>query len=346
MNFAEQLLAWFDQHGRRDLPWQHPRSPYFVWLSEIMLQQTQVSSVISYFERFTKRLPSLAALADATADEVLSLWAGLGYYSRARNLHACAKLCVQRHAGELPKDMDALVALPGIGRSTAAAIMSQAFNQPAAILDGNVKRVLARQLNIQVEINHSLTNELWRQAQLRLPSLRAADYTQAIMDLGALVCTPKKPACELCPVQSHCLAFAAGTEAQIPIKKTKKTSPKRHTHWLIARSPDGDLLMQRRPSSGIWGGLYTLPEADSPADFENLMLPLKHLKMTRPLAEIKHTFTHFHLFATPHVASAVKVSQLASPGTQADFHWVAPKDLGKLGMPAPVKKLLASISGS
>jgi A/G-specific adenine glycosylase len=346
LTFSDHLLAWFNQHGRHGLPWQHPRSPYFVWLSEIMLQQTQVTSVVGYFQRFTQRLPDLASLANASADEVLSLWAGLGYYSRARNLHACAKLCVARHGGELPNDLDALIALPGIGRSTAAAILSQAFNHPAAILDGNVKRVLARQLNIQSELGHAQTQLLWQEAESRLSSARAADYTQAIMDLGATVCTPKNPACGACPVQIFCRAFEKGSAASIPVKKPKKASPKRYTHWLIARSDEGEVLMQRRPGSGIWGGLYTLPEADSPADFESLPLPLKNLEIAQALDEIKHVFTHFQLYATPHTAAACKTMGLAMNDANAEYLWVAADDIAKLGMPAPVKKLLARISGS
>jgi A/G-specific adenine glycosylase len=341
--FAPRLLTWFDQFGRHDLPWQHPRSPYFVWLSEIMLQQTQVASVLVYFKRFITRFPDLASLAAAPIDEVLQQWAGLGYYSRARNLHACALVCVRLHNGSLPNTQQELIALPGIGRSTAAAIVSQAFNQPAAILDGNVKRVLARQINLSVALNSSSLNQLWQAAEARLPSVQSADYSQAIMDLGASICTPRKPNCEVCPVSSLCQAFKFETVAQIPVKKVRKESPKRFAQWLIVRNDIGELLMQRRPESGIWGGLYSLPEADLKFDFERMPLPLEQLRFVKELPALKHVFTHFQLFATPHLARAKPISQLASPQLNANYLWVSPSELQQLGLPAPVKKLLAQI---
>jgi A/G-specific adenine glycosylase len=258
-------------------------------------------------------------------------------------LHACARACVRMYDGALPNTQQQLIALPGIGRSTAAAILSQAFNQPAAVLDGNVKRVLARQINLSAELNSSSINKLWQAAEARLPSTRAADYTQAIMDLGASVCTPRKPNCEVCPVNSLCQAFKFETVAQIPMKKVRKESPKRFAQWLIVRNDRGELLLHRRPETGIWGGLYSLPEADLKLDFERMPLPLEQLRFVKELPVLKHVFTHFQLFATPHVACAKAISQLASPQLNAHYQWVSSLELQQLGLPAPVKKLLTQI---
>lgn len=336
--FSTRLLVWFDQYGRHDLPWQHPRSAYFVWLSEIMLQQTQVATVKGYFTRFVTRFPTLADLAAATLDEVLSLWAGLGYYSRARNLHACAKLCVQMHAGTLPADQAQLIALPGIGRSTAAAILAQAFEQKAAILDGNVKRVLAR-ITAAREwpgLPH-VTQALWRAAELRLPDARFADYTQAMMDLGATICTARAPKCTLCPVADDCQALELALSNELPIKRPKKTRPTRFASWLVVRDAQNRILLNRRPELGIWGGLYSLPEANEAADFLSQSLPLGNLALHTPMPEIKHVFTHFTLIATPMSASADAIEGLREPG----FIWVNRQTMHEFGLPSPVRRLLA-----
>jgi A/G-specific adenine glycosylase len=349
--FTDALLCWFDQHGRHDLPWQHPRSPYFVWLSEIMLQQTQVATVKAYFVRFIARFPTLAALAQAQLDDLLALWAGLGYYSRARNLHACAQRCVSEHGGELPNDLSRLMALPGIGRSTAAAILSQAFNQRAAILDGNVKRVLARQVAL---LSHPGTRAgellLWQQADARLPPLqdvedtkasqtRFANYTQALMDLGALICTPRKPRCGICPVSHTCQAHLQNLAHELPVKKARQLKPTRHITWLIARNALGQVLMLRRPELGIWGGLYALPEAEDAADFLAQNLPLQGLELQASLPAIKHVFTHFTLFATPVLGAARADVGVADAG----FVWVDREQASHLGMPAPIKALVGSV---
>ena len=349
--FSARLLSWFDQHGRHDLPWQHPRSPYFVWLSEVMLQQTQVATVKAYFIRFVARVPTLPALAAATLDDVLSLWAGLGYYSRARNLHACAKLCVQNHAGTLPAEQAQLQALPGIGRSTAAAILAQAFEQKAAILDGNVKRVLAR-ITATREwpgLGH-VSRALWHEAQLRLPDARFADYTQALMDLGATVCTARAPKCPSCPVANACQALALALTESLPVKRPKKLRPTRFTSWLVVRNTQLDdecfteakldqVLLLRRPERGIWGGLYCLPEASDAADFFNLALPLENLVLHAPMPEIRHVFTHFSLVATPVRADARAATGLCEPG----FIWIDQHTMKQIGLPSPVRRLLEQI---
>ena len=349
--FSAPLLRWFDQHGRHDLPWQHPRSPYFVWLSEVMLQQTQVATVKGYFTRFIARFPTLPDLAAATLDEVLKFWAGLGYYSRARNLHACAKLCVLNHAGTLPVAQAQLQALPGIGRSTAAAILAQAYEQKAAILDGNVKRVLAR-ITATREwpgLPH-VSRALWHEAELRLPDARFADYTQALMDLGATVCTARAPKCPSCPLAHDCQALALALTQSLPVKRPKKLRPTRFTSWLVVRNTDvGDedftkakldqVLLLRRPERGIWGGLYCLPEASDAADFFNQALPLENLVLHAPMLEIRHVFTHFSLVATPVRADARAATGLCEPG----FIWVNQHTMQQIGLPSPVRRLLERI---
>ena len=341
--FSARLLAWFDQHGRHDLPWQHPRSPYFVWLSEVMLQQTQVATVKGYFTRFVTRFPTLPELASATLDEVLSLWAGLGYYSRARNLHACAKLCVLNHAGNLPAEQAQLQLLPGIGRSTAAAILAQAFEQKAAILDGNVKRVLARVTATREWPGlPAVERALWREAEMRLPAARFADYTQALMDLGATVCTVRAPKCCACPLVDDCQAHALALTDSLPTKRLKKARPTRLSNWLVVSDAQGQVLLTRRPELGIWGGLYCLPEANDAEDFFNQALPLENLVLHAPMPEIRHVFTHFSLIATPVRAYARAAVGLREPG----FIWVDLLTMQQIGLPSPVRRLLEQIFGS
>ena len=254
--FAERLLAWFDQHGRRGLPWQQPRTPYRVWLSEIMLQQTQVKAVIPYFERFVARFPDVATLAAAEPDELMRHWAGLGYYARARNLHAAARQIVAEHGGEFPRTLEGLAALRGVGRSTAAAILAQAFDEPAAILDGNVRRVLCRWAGIEGHPGTpAVAARLWALAESLLPAARAADYVQAQMDLGATLCTARKPACERCPVAADCVARRSGRTAELPAKKPRRERPHREAWLILAEDAEGRLLLEQRPGQGIWGGL-------------------------------------------------------------------------------------------
>jgi A/G-specific adenine glycosylase len=250
-SLSERLLTWYRLHGRKDLPWQHPAAPYPVWISEIMLQQTQVQAAIPYFEKFMARFPDVHALAAAPVDEVLHIWSGLGYYARARNLHRTAELVVADHGGELPRNIDALMALPGIGRSTAAAILALSFGDRHAILDGNVKRVLCRYHSIEGWPGGSgVAKRLWAIAEAQTPDNDLAAYTQALMDL-------RQPRCEDCPLNGDCLALAEGREAELPQRKPRKSTPLRHTVFVIVRDPRGRVLLERRPPAGIWGGLWS-----------------------------------------------------------------------------------------
>ena len=263
MIFSESLLDWFDEHGRKNLPWQKPITPYRVWLSEVMLQQTQVDTVIPYFEKFVNTYPDVASLAAAPIDHVLHLWTGLGYYARARNLHKCAITVCENYEGQFPSDQNELATLPGIGRSTAAAIASIAFEQPTAILDGNVKRVLTRHRAIEGwPGNKKIESQLWEIAEDYMPQTRCRDYTQAIMDLGATLCTRSKPQCLLCPVNHDCIAKQNGNPTDYPSKKPKKAQPVKDTHMLIARHHN-DILLEQRPASGIWGGLWSFKEFEN-----------------------------------------------------------------------------------
>ncbi|RMF13376.1 MAG: A/G-specific adenine glycosylase, partial [Gammaproteobacteria bacterium] len=258
--FAHSVLQWFDRHGRHDLPWQHPRTPYRVWVSEIMLQQTQVATVIPYFERFMTAFPTLEALADATEDEVLALWAGLGYYARGRNLRRAAVQLVEEGRRTLPDTLDGLMALPGIGRSTAGAILSMGFGIRAPILDGNVKRVLCRHEAIEGwPGERRVEQQLWELSESLTPRDRVDDYTQAIMDLGATVCTRSRPACDLCPLRATCQARQKGLETVLPHPRPRRTLPERHATALILLDAEGRCLMEKRPSPGIWGGLWCPP---------------------------------------------------------------------------------------
>lgn len=338
---AARLLAWFDRHGRMDLPWQHPRTPYRVWLSEIMLQQTQVSVVIGYFERFLEALPDLAALARAPQDEVLALWSGLGYYARARNLHAAAKLCMERHGGDLPRGLDALIALPGIGRSTAGAILSQAWGDPAPILDGNVKRVLCRLFGIDGwPGTPAVEKRLWSIAATLLPDARLADWTQAQMDFGATLCTRASPACAICPLQDICVARRDGRIAELPAAKPGKPLPQRETQMLIAEDPDGRVLLWRRPPTGIWASLWSLPQHEGVDEAQAWFQ--RHLDgdfaSARALPALDHAFTHFRLRIHPRLIAVN--GPRAAIGDNADLRWASRAELTAIGLPAPVRKLL------
>ena len=342
--FARRLLAWFDVHGRNNLPWQRPRIPYRVWLSEVMLQQTQVSTVIPYFERFVQVLPTLGELAAAPEDRVLALWSGLGYYSRARNLHRCAQLCVERHGGALPDSFEALAALPGIGRSTAAAILAQAHGQAHAILDGNVRRVLARHHGVHGWPGQGAVQaELWRLAEQHTPATRVADYTQAIMDLGALVCTRSKPACERCPLQGDCVALREGLTEVLPQPRAQKKVPTRKLTLLVVRDGQGRLLLERRPPTGVWARLWSLPQGE---DFEQARATVADLRRrdAAPIVELPqflHAFSHYRLQVSP------VLLQLDGLPTHVaddpDRGWFAEHEIAELGLPAPVRKLLASL---
>jgi len=337
-SFADRLLAWFDQHGRHDLPWQHPRTPYRVWVSEVMLQQTQVQTVIGYFERFLARFPDLPSLASAHEDDVLALWSGLGYYSRARNLHRAAQACVVRHDGALPEDIEALSALPGIGRSTAAAILAQAHGQRHAILDGNVKRVLARLLGeTEWPGKPAIERRLWRDAEARLPHDRLADYTQALMDFGATHCTARKPRCTDCPMRDECRAHAEDAVARIPARKPAKATPTRAVRLLVFRDAEGRVLLERRTGKGVWQGLWSVPEASDDEGAHALRQTLGGGE-GRALPPFVHVFSHYRLQATPILHRVEHASEASD-----DLRWVARGDYDALGLPRPIRTLLESL---
>ena len=342
-DFAERLLRWHAAHGRHDLPWQHPRSAYRVWVSEIMLQQTQVSTVIPYFERWMQHFPDVHTLAAASIDQVLEHWAGLGYYARGRNLHAAARQIVSEHDGELPRSLEQLMALPGIGRSTAAAILAQAWDIPAIILDGNVKRVLARHRMLSGWPGKpSVEKQFWAVAESLTPDRQAADYTQAIMDLGATLCRRSRPLCEDCPVSQGCAARAAGRQAEFPQRKPRTRRPMRHTRMLIARNAQGEVLLERRPPSGIWGGLWCLPEV--PAEMSPLDWCARNVgvvaKNPLDLPPVMHGFTHFELEIQP---VSVTLSDTVAVLEPANTLWYNPGQPLGIGVPAPVSRILETL---
>lgn len=335
--FRRQVLDWFDQHGRHDLPWQQGITPYRVWVSEVMLQQTQVATVIPYFQRFMARFPGVNALAQAPQDEVLEHWAGLGYYSRARNLHRCAQIIATEHQGQFPDSVDALAELPGIGRSTAGAIVSIAFGKPAAILDGNVKRVLARYLAIDGWPGETTTlQRLWQAAEIHTPQKRCGDYSQAMMDLGATLCTRTKPACERCPLQDGCEAHASGTPTHWPGKKTGR-KPVPHKHWqvLLLQQPDGSLLLHKRPAPGIWGGLWCPPVSE---EGQTLALARQLTGQTRlratALPALEHAFSHFRVTLHPQRV------RLKTPLPELPNNHLWYNGSQRIGLPAPMQTLI------
>lgn len=342
-SFSERLLAWYDLHGRKQLPWQSPRNPYRVWLSEIMLQQTQVATVIPYFERFLEAFPDVQTLASAELDEVLALWAGLGYYARARNLHACAQQICARHAGIFPNDVDQLAALPGIGRSTAGAIVAQAYDEYAVILDGNVKRVLARHERVDGWPGQSkVQRQLWRLAEARTPRSRLADYTQAIMDLGAMICRRSRPECYRCPVSADCRAFTDACIEDYPVKKTAAKVPVRHAQMLLILRGQR-LWLEKRPPQGIWGGLWSLPELEDKADVQTRLIALLGSDefILQTLPGLSHRFSHFQLDIRPWKVELLRAHDciMESGG------WVDLSDLEGYGLPRPVQKIIENITG-
>jgi A/G-specific adenine glycosylase len=343
-SFGDTVVAWQKKHGRHDLPWQNTQDPYAVWLSEIMLQQTQVVTVREYFARFMTRFPTVADLAAAHQDEVLGLWSGLGYYSRARNMHRAAQDVVALHGGVFPRDSETLQTLPGIGRSTAAAVASLCFGEPIAILDGNVKRVLTRYLGFKDDLASSkVEKELWAIAQTMLPQRDVKSamprYTQGVMDLGATVCTPKKPQCAQCPVADVCVAKAEGQPEAYPVKtrKLKRTSEQL---WLLhAVTRDGDVWLIQRPQTGVWAGLYCLPVFES-FDALRAALPAKHHAQLQEGAVFKHVLTHKDLHLHPAQLSLPSLVKLGA--AMGEGQWVSEADWPALGLPAPIRKLLAN----
>ncbi len=337
---APRLLPWFQQYGRHDLPWQHNKTAYRVWVSEIMLQQTQVSTVIPYFERFMACYPDVARLAAAQQDEVLHLWTGLGYYARARNLHRCAQIVISEFGGEFPLGVEALSALPGIGRSTAGAIAAIAQGQNAAILDGNVKRVLARHYAVAGWPGSAgVATTLWAHAERNTPELAAGDYAQAIMDLGATLCTRSNPGCGRCPLQDSCAAFAQGSTGQYPGKKPRRTQPVRTASMLLIRNAAGEILLEQRPQQGIWGGLWSLPEAEDAGQWcaANLAADIGTVTVLSPL---RHTFTHFHLDIAPLSVELATEPRVVMDGDR--LLWYNPAQPAAIGLPAAVLKIFDS----
>lgn len=340
--FTERLLAWFEIHGRHNLPWQQNPTPYRVWVSEVMLQQTQVTTVIPYYQRFMARFPDVQSLAAAPLDEVLHLWTGLGYYARARNLRACAQALAGRHGGEFPEDIEAACELPGIGRSTAGAILALSRGQRQPILDGNVKRVLARVFGIAGDPGSAeVVARLWAQSDACTPTLRVAEYTQAIMDLGATVCSRTAPACTVCPMSSGCVAALEGRQAELPGRKAKRVRGSREATLLIAEIEKGGLvsvLVERRPAVGLWGGLWSPPQFESEfAALDWCRREIGEPKVeSRALAPIHHAFTHFDLRLNP-----LRVRLRLSPAVHdgEDRLWYELGNPPRVGLPQPILKL-------
>lgn len=327
--FAADVLAWYDRYGRKDLPWQQDPTPYRVWVSEIMLQQTQVSTVIQYYLRFMERFPNVHTLAEAPIDAVLHLWAGLGYYARGRNLHRAAQM-ITAAGGEFPDTLEGLIALPGVGESTAGAILSLSFQKRAVILDGNVKRVLARVLALQAWPGETTAlATLWQTAQACTPTDHVRAYNQAMMDLGAMICTRTKPQCEVCPLTSHCLAHAQGLASRLPVGKPRKALPERHDRVMVIVRQDGAVLLEQRPSPGIWGGLWSFPLMDE----DWLAGLLIDKREAGPLSS--HTFSHYRW----HLAS--EWVYLSEPPSLIPSHYLwYTKDSAPLGLAAIVTRLI------
>ncbi len=349
-SFGVNLVAWHALRGRKDLPWQKDRSPYRVWVSEVMLQQTQVTTVIPYFERFMARFPTLRALADAPVDEVLHAWSGLGYYARGRNLHRAARRIRDEFGGEFPVDFDLVRSLPGIGRSTAGAILALALDRRFPILDGNVKRVLARHFAVAGNpALRAVENRLWELSERCTPHTWVDVYTQAIMDLGATVCVRHRPRCTRCPLAGSCVAFSEGRQAEFPSPKVRGASAAarraKRTVMLVARHSNGAILLEKRPLHGIWGGLWCLPEFSSEAAAWSYAA--QHLVAAEPeatsLDEIQHRFTHFDLAITPLlVGCRGSAGIMEGPGTL----WYNPREPAAIGLPAPVQGLLETLAES
>lgn len=337
--FQQQILAWFDLHGRKDLPWQQDINPYRVWLSEVMLQQTQVSSVIAYFNRFITRFPTVQSLAEANLDVVLQHWSGLGYYARARNLHKTAQIIVD-NCGEFPQDIVDLTALPGIGRSTAGAILSIACGQNQPILDGNVKRVLARFCAVHGWPGDAkVATRLWEISAHYTPLHRTAAYTQAMMDLGATLCTRSKPVCEICPIANGCQAKQLELVKQLPTPKPRKDSPVKQLFFLLLQDNEQHFLLEKRPPTGIWGGLWSLPEFDEFQQLQDWCL-LRDLRIDayQTLPSQRHTFSHYHLDYTPVLATTQNPINYVMEANQSV--WYKADQINSLGLPTPIKRLL------
>lgn len=339
--FSQAVLSWFDDHGRHDLPWQTNKTPYRVWVSEIMLQQTQVVTVIPYYQRFMESFPTVQDLANASTDDVLHHWTGLGYYARARNLHKCAQTVVEQFGGEFPQTQEALESLSGIGRSTAGAIASISMGKHAAILDGNVKRVLSRFHAIEGwPGNKKVADKMWEIAERYTPKKRTGDYTQAMMDLGATLCTRSKPQCEICPLMPNCEAYAQNNVKAFPNSKPKKEKPVKSVRLLIMQH-EREVLLLQQPSSGIWGGLWIFPQqAVEEGVFESPLLRQQNVSSYEPRDVFRHTFSHYHLDIEPVCIQLPNKPELVA---ESPMLWYNLDKPASVGLAAPVKKLLETL---
>jgi len=345
--FSNAVVKWHDQHGRKTLPWQLDRTPYRVWISEIMLQQTQVATVIPYFEKFMQRFPDVVALADAEADQVMYYWSGLGYYARARNLHKAAQIIRDNFNGKFPQDLEQVMALPGIGRSTAGAILSLACRQPHAILDGNVKRVLARYFMIDGWYgNTKVLDRLWEKAIQLTPVERVDAYNQAMMDIGSLICTRSKPVCEVCPVKKGCLSLKENKQSEYPTPKPKKNIPVKSVRMAILRNTDNAFLLERRPPTGIWGGLLSFPEIPDNASVARWCAEQFGVTVGKQQVcpAVRHTFSHFHLDITPIVLPVKSRSRHIMD--QGQWVWYKGQSTEVGGLAAPVKRLISELESA
>lgn len=343
--FAKRLIAWHEQHGRKSLPWQTDPGPYRVWVSEIMLQQTQVTTVVPYYERFMERFPDADSLAAAEVDEVLHYWSGLGYYARGRNLHKAARIVRDEYRGRLPEDLESLMSLPGIGRSTAGAILALSGDRRFPILDGNVKRVLARHRAVPGwPGEREVENTLWGLAESMTPAASVAAYTQAIMDLGATVCVRGRPLCDACPVASDCCARARGEQALFPGKRPKKARPTRRSRMILVLRPDRSVLLERRPPAGVWGGLWGFPELEEVSTAEEWCRERLgcQIESAANWPVVQHAFTHFDLHIQPILARLEgEVSAVMDGERWVWYNTGAPR---KLGLAAPVARLLRRLA--
>lgn len=343
--FAKNILTWYEAYGRKTLPWQQNKTAYSVWLSEIMLQQTQVTTVIPYFEKFMQRFPTVNELADADQDEVLHYWTGLGYYARARNLHKAAQIVANEYQGEFPRTLDDVHRLPGVGRSTAAAILSSVYKQPHAILDGNVKRTLARCFAVEGWPGQKpVENRLWSISEQHTPDINVDKYNQAMMDMGAMVCTRSKPKCTLCPIAEFCVSFEQGDQLNYPGKKPKKVKPEKSTTFVILIA-ENQVWLEQRPSQGIWGGLHCFPEVADQSQLHLALAPLNiretHIRSVKNLIAFRHTFSHYHLDITPLLIDLKQIP--LSVMEESKGLWYNLSQPKQVGLAAPVKQLLDNL---
>ena len=340
--FSTKLIEWQRDFGRNDLPWQKT-TPYEVWISEIILQQTQVVTAIPYFNKFITKFPNLDKLSNAKIDQILAIWSGLGFYARARNIYKAAKIIKSCHRGKLPRSLDKLTQLPGIGKSTAGAIISLGYKQKAAILDGNVKRVLSRYFKIQENLSLAHTNrKLWQISEKLLPKKNIDIYNQAIMDIGALICTKASPSCKACPLNENCLAFKANLINKIPYKKKTTKKPLKTVHWLIPQNSNGEILLEKRKKRGIWEGLWSFIESKDKNVLEKeckLRFKDNYIKLKK-LKKIKYSFSHYRLEAIPYS------TEINMGNKYKNTKWVSSRNMDSFGMPAPIKKLIQEISST